>query len=88
MTEKIDTQGMSGDSVEGCKDNIYPRDADGNPIYPEYNSTHLTIIEPKLKEELKALINEVLDEREYQKKLNGPYAVSYTHLTLPTIYSV
>ena len=75
MTEKIDTQGMSGDSVEGCKDNIYPRDADGNPIYPEYNSKLLTIIDPKLKQELKDIINEVLDEREYQKKLNGPYDI-------------
>ena len=34
MTEKIDTQGMSGEAVKGCKDNLYPKDADGNPIYP------------------------------------------------------
>ena len=31
------------------------------------------LIEPQLKKELKEIINEVLDEREYQKKLNGPY---------------
>ena len=35
MSEKIDTQGMSGEAVEGCKDNVYPLDADGNPIYRE-----------------------------------------------------
>ena len=70
---KIDTQGMSGESTEGCTDNIYPRDENGEPIYPPMDIKPLTLIEPKLKEELKALINEVLDEREYQKKLNGPY---------------
>ena len=70
---KIDTQGMSGESTEGCVDNIYPRDENGEPIYPPMDIKPLTLIEPKLKEELKALINEVLDEREYEKKLNGPY---------------
>ena len=73
MTEKIDTQGMSGEAVKGCTDNVYPKDADGNPIYPPFNPTPLPLIEPQLKKELKELINEVLDEREYQKKLNGPY---------------
>ena len=70
---KIDTQGMSGESTEGCKDNVYPKDENGNPIYPPFNVKPLPLIEPKLREELKVLINEVLDEREYQKKLNGPY---------------
>ena len=27
----------------------------------------------RLREEVKKIINEVLDEREHQKKLNGPY---------------
>ena len=31
------------------------------------------LISDALKKELKSLINEVLDEREYEKKLNGPY---------------
>ena len=73
MSEKIDTQGMSGPSTKGCKDNVFPKDADGNPIYPPFNPTPLPLIEPQLKKELKELINEVLDEREYQKRLNGPY---------------
>ena len=72
---KIDTQGMSGESTEGCTDNIYPRDENGEPIYPSMKIAPLPLLEPKLKEELKALINEVLDERELEKKLNGPYDV-------------
>ena len=63
MTEKIDTQGMSGEATEGCTDNVYPRDENGEPIYPSYSPKPLTLIEPQLKIELKALINEVLDER-------------------------
>ena len=47
----------------------------GEPIYPPFNPEPLPLIEPQLKEELKALINEVLDERELEKKLNGPYDV-------------
>ena len=73
MSEKIDTQGMSGPSTKGCKDNVFPKDANGNPIYPPFNPTPLPLIEPQLKKELKELINQVLDERQYQKKLNGPY---------------
>ena len=75
MSEKIDTQGMSEPSTKGCKDNVFPKDANGNPIYPPFNPTPLPLIEPQLKKELKELINEVLDEREYQKRLNGPYDV-------------
>ena len=75
MSEKIDTQGMSGEAVEGCKDNVFPKDADGNPIYPPFNPTPLPLIELQLRKELKDLINEVLDEREHQKKLKGPYDV-------------
>ena len=33
----------------------------------------INIISDALKVELKQLINEVLDEREYKKKLEGPY---------------
>ena len=36
---KIDTQGMSGpvDPAYRGKDNIYPKDEKGNPIYPPAN---------------------------------------------------
>ncbi len=73
MTEKIDTQGMSGPTIEGCKDNVYPKDENGETIYPPMKITPLTLLEPQLRIELKDLINEVLDEREYNKKMNGPY---------------
>ena len=61
---KIDTQGMSGESTEGCTDNVYPREENGETIYPPFNPEPLTLIEPQLRIELKQLINEVLDERE------------------------
>jgi len=73
MTEKIDTQGMSGEATEGCTDNVYPRDENGEPIYPSYSPEPLTIIEPQLKIELKALINEVLDERTESKEYKHPW---------------
>ena len=60
---KIDTQGMSGPATKGSKDNVFPKDAEGNPIYPPFNPEPLPLIEPKLRQELKDLINEVLDER-------------------------
>ena len=31
------------------------------------------MLDSELKHELKDLINEVLDEREHERKLNGPY---------------
>tara|TARA_A100000164_G_scaffold288814_1_gene261953 strand:+ start:58 stop:171 length:114 start_codon:yes stop_codon:yes gene_type:complete len=31
------------------------------------------MLDSELKQELKDLINEVLDEREHERKLNGPY---------------
>ena len=73
--DKIDTQGMSGPPTRGGKDNVFPKDENGEPIYPPFNPPPLPLLEPKLREELKVLINEVLDEREHQKKLNGPYDV-------------
>ena len=63
--DKIDTQGLSGPTTEGCKDNIYPKDENGEPIYPPFNPPPLPLLEPKLRDELKVLINEVLDERHY-----------------------
>ena len=73
--DKIDTQGLSGSTTKGCKDNIFPKDENGEPIYPPFSPTPLPLIEPNLREELKALINEVLNERELRKKMKGPYDV-------------
>ena len=62
MTEKIDTQGMSGEAVKGCTDNVYPHDADGNPIYPPFNPTPLPIFTDKERVELKEIMLEALKE--------------------------
>ena len=74
MTEKIDTQGMSGPSQEGCKDNIFPKDADGNPIYPPANFKVWPIFDDKERAELKQIMLEAL--REYHTGYNAsPYTL-------------
>ena len=60
--DKIDTQGMSGGQVEGCTDNVYPHDADGNPIYPPANFKELPIFDSKERAELKEIMLEALRE--------------------------
>ena len=40
---------------------------------PPFDPPKIPLITDMLKKELKELINEVLDEREHEKKLNGPY---------------
>ena len=62
MTEKIDTQGMSGPAIKGCRDNVYPHDADGNPIYPSANFKVLPIFDDKERAELKEIVLEALKE--------------------------
>ena len=62
MTEKIDTQGMSGEAVKGCTDNVYPHDADGNPIYPPANFKVWPIFDDKERAELKDIMLEALKE--------------------------
>ena len=70
--EKIDTQGMSGEAVKGCTDNVYPHDADGNPIYPPFNPIPLPIFNDKERAELKEIMLEAL--KEYHEKPNySPY---------------
>ena len=72
MTEKIDTQGMSGEAVKGCTDNVYPKDANGNPIYPPFNPPPLPIFNDKERAELKEIMLETL--REIHSKPNySPY---------------
>ena len=65
---KIDTQGMSFGDGTGGKTIQEQRDA-----IPPMVVNKLNIISDSLKIELKDLINEVLDEREHEKKLEGPY---------------
>ena len=69
--DKIDTQGMSGPTIPGGKDNIYPHDENGEPILPRAIIRPNRLHTPQMVKELKILINEVLDERE------GKSGVSY-----------
>jgi hypothetical protein len=62
MTEKMDTQGVSGPAVKGCTDNVYPKDADGNPIYPPANFKVWPIFDDKERAELKEIMLEALRE--------------------------
>jgi len=68
MGDKIDTQGLSGDSGSNKSKwitNKYPVDPEtGETIYPPMPVQKRTLLTDMLKEELKELINEVLDERE------------------------
>ena len=61
---KIDTQGMSGpvDPAYRGKDNIYPKDADGNPIYPPANFKVWPIFDDKERAELKEIMLDALRE--------------------------
>ena len=73
MTEKIDTQGMSGPAIPGSTDNIYPHDENGNPILPRAIIRPNRLHTPEMVKEMKILINEVLDEREYKRRLAAAY---------------
>ena len=71
--DKIDTQGLSGPATKGCTDNVYPHDENGEPILPRAVITPRRVHTLEVVKELKILINEVLDEREYKRRLEGPY---------------
>ena len=62
MSEKIDTQGMSGEAVEGCTDNVYPHDENGDPILPKGEWKELPIFTDKERVELKEIVLEALKE--------------------------
>jgi len=64
----IDTQGMSYGGGDNSRSLEEQRDA-----LPPMKVNRMNLLSDIMKVELKQLINEVLDEREYQKKLNGPY---------------
>jgi len=64
---KIDTQGMSGPVDPNYKGPVRIQPHKPMMIYPRRIHT------PQMVKELKILINEVLDEREYKRKLKGPY---------------
>tara|TARA_B100001996_G_scaffold326685_1_gene273213 strand:- start:78 stop:425 length:348 start_codon:yes stop_codon:yes gene_type:complete len=64
---KIDTQGMSGPVDPNYK---------GKPKAQPHKPALITprrLFTPEYAKEMKILINEVLDEREYKKRMAGPY---------------
>jgi len=68
MIMTINTQGMSyGDGGSGRSIE------DQRAAIPPLKVNKLNLISDAFKVELKDLINEVLDERELEKKMNGPY---------------
>ena len=70
--DKIDTQGLSGPATEGCTDNVYPHDENGDPILPKAKFKELPIFDDKERAELKEIMLEAL--KEYHEKSNySPY---------------
>ena len=72
---KIDTQGMSGGTVKGCMDNVYPRDEKGNPIYPPFNPPPLPIFGDKERAELKEIMIEALKEYYHGEKTHPAWTL-------------
>ena len=66
----MDTQAMT----YGGKNALSDIEAQRAKI-PDVKPKEINIISDALKKELKDIINEVLDERELEKKLNGPYDI-------------
>ena len=64
----MDTQAMTFGSTSTPDDIQRQRDA-----IPPMVVNKMNLLSDALKIELKQLINEVLDERDIEKKLNGPY---------------
>ena len=64
----MDTQAMTFGGKSTPEDIEAQRDK-----IPDVKPKEINIISDALKKELKDIIHEVLDERELEKKLNGPY---------------
>ena len=63
---------MSGEATEGCTDNVYPHDENGEPILPKGEWKELPIFNDKERVELKQIMLEAL--REYHTGYNAsPY---------------
>jgi len=69
--DKIDTQGLSGEAVKGCTDNVYPHDENGEPILPRAEFKELPIFGDKERAELKEIMIEALKDY-YQGEKTHP----------------
>ena len=65
--DKIDTQGMSGPVDPNYKGSPKAQEHKPMEIHP------MRLFTPEMVKEAKILINEVLDEREYKKRMAGAY---------------
>ena len=66
-SNKIDTQGMGGPVDPNYKSSGKPQEHKPATITPR------RLFTPQMVKELKILINEVLDEREHKKRMEGAY---------------
>ena len=66
-SSKIDTQGMGGPVDPNYKSSGKPQENKPATITPR------RLFTPQMVKELKILINEVLDEREHKKRMEGAY---------------
>ena len=66
----MDTQAMTFGGKSSPEDIEVQRDR-----IPAAIPNKINLISDALKKELKDIINEVLDERELEKKMNGPYDI-------------
>ena len=74
--DKIDTQGMSGGTVKGCMDNVYPRDPEtGEPIYQPANFKVWPIFDDKERAELKEIMIEALKEYYHGEKTHPAWTL-------------
>ena len=83
---KMDTQGMS--MPLDPNDPEYQKKQKESKIQPHkpWLCTPRRVLTDELVKELKILINEVLDEREYKKRLKGPYDIHGEVDELPPSY--
>ena len=71
---KIDTQGMSGPTDPNYEPKNDKREHKPATVTPR------RLFTPQMVKELRILINEVLDEREYKKRMAGAYDLSLIHI--------
>ena len=71
--DKIDTQGLSGPSTPGCKDNIYPHDENGNPILPKMVINPRRLHTSEMVKELKFLSMKYWMKENIRKEQAGAY---------------
>ena len=73
--DKIDTQGLSGEAVKGCTDNVYPHDENGEPILPRAEFKELPIFNDKERAELKEIMIEALKEYYHGEKTHPAWTL-------------